>query len=294
MLATTINGLFPRDFKADGRVNLTQLIAGNGGARIAMPPVAVHDARLLQSGSASDAAFFAAHGFVLLTAPVAVRDWDCDQSLPDNEIARLYLPKVEEIIRTRLLPGRRIEVHHFGPVRRRGPGTANPTYANGAHQDYGLTADDFEHSVAAFATPEAGRKWREGYERDDVEGFMVLDFWRTAGMTEPLEHMPLALCDPSSVDPADIVETELEGIAPSGATTHHMCLRNNPAQRWYYYPRMTPDELLVFKLFHATRGEAPPRLASCIHTAIVDPTTPPGAAERQSCEHRVSVRLFKS
>ena len=293
MLATTINGLFPPDFKADGRVNLTQAIARNDSGRPAMPPITVHDARPLQSGSASDSAFFAAHGFVLLTAPVAVRDWDCDQSVPDNDIARHYLPLVEEIIRTRLLPGRKIDVQHFGQVRRRGPGTANPTYANGAHQDYGLTAEDFEHSVAAFAGPEAGRGWRAGYEHDDVEGFMVLDFWRTAGMAGPLEHMPPALCDPSSVDSADIVETELEGIAPSGATTRHMCLRNNPAQRWYYYPRMTPDEVLVFKLFQAIREDAAPSLASCVHTAITDPTTPTGAAERQSCEHRVAVVLLR-
>jgi hypothetical protein len=271
-----------------------QLSVGNGGARIRPPSITVHDARLLQSDRASDAAFFAAHGFVLLTAPVAVHDWDCDQSLPDNDITRLYFPLVEQIIRTRLLPGRRVDVNHFGPVLRRGPGTANPQYANGAHQDYGLTADDFEHSVAAFAGPGAGRGWRAGYERSDVESFMVLDFWRTAGMAGPLEHMPLALCDPSTVDTADIVETELEGIAPAGAKTHHMCLRNNPAQRWYYYPRMTPDELLVFKLFQATRGEHPPRLASCIHSAIVDPTTPAGAAARQSCEHRVSVTVFRS
>ena len=124
-------------------------------------------------------------------------------------------------------------MQHFGPVLRRGPGTANPNYANGAHQDYGLTVDDFEHDVAAFTSPEVGRKWSERYESDDVAGYMVLDFWRTAGMAGPLEHMPLALCDPASVDPADIIETAMQGIAPSGAATHHLSLRNNPAQLWY-------------------------------------------------------------
>jgi len=293
MLATTINGLFPPEFKADGRVNLTELMAGGGGQRLSMPPVTVLDARPLQSGAESESAFLAEHGFALLTAPTAVRDWDCDQSVPDNEISRLYLPQVEAIIRTRLLPGRKIDVQHFGPVLRRGPGTANPNYANGAHQDYGLTVDDFEHDVAAFTSPEVGRKWRERYESDEVAGYMVLDFWRTAGMAGPLEHMPLALCDPTSVDPADIIETALQGIAPSGAATHHLSLRNNPAQRWYYYPRMTPDEVLVFKLFQAMRDDEAPRLASCVHTAITDPTTPPGAAERQSCEHRVAAVLLR-
>ncbi|MEO9131549.1 MAG: CmcJ/NvfI family oxidoreductase [Sphingomonas sp.] len=293
MLATTINGLFPASFKAGGRINLTQLMAVGGGKRISTQTVTVHDARPLQRTTESESAFLDEHGFVLVTAPPAVRDWDCDQSLPDNEISQLYLPLIEEIIRTRLLPGRKIELQHFGPVLRRGPGTANPNYATGAHQDYGLTVDDFQHDVAAFTSPEFGRKWRERYESDDVAGYTVLDFWRTAGMAGPLEHMPLALCDPNSVDPADIIETALQGIAPSGADTHHLSLRNNPGQRWYYYPHMTPDEVLVFKLFQAIREDTAPRLATCVHTAITDPTTPPGAAERQSCEHRVAVLLLR-
>ena len=51
-------------------------------------------------------------------------------------------------------------------------------------------------NVGAFAGPEAGRWWRQRFERDDVAGFMAIDFWRTTNMAGPLRHMPLALCDP--------------------------------------------------------------------------------------------------
>lgn len=295
MLNAHMNGFFPAGYKAAGRINLSRLMASRDPQRPppAPPVVAIADARSLQAGAASEAAFFDRHGFVLLDAPSAVDDWDCDQDDPANPIATRYLVEVEAMIRNRLLPGRAVEIRQPPRVLRRGPGTNNPAYGAGVHQDYGLTADDFQHSVAAFTTPEIGRQWRARFERPDVAGFMMIDFWRTAGMAGPLEHMPLALCDPASVDPADIIESALDGIAPSGETTHHLSLRYNPAQRWYHYPRMTPDEVLVFKQFQLMRDDPTAPLATCFHSAVADPDTPADAPPRQSSEHRVSVLLLR-
>lgn len=295
MLATEMNGFFPAAFKASGRINLSQLLASAGPRpeRPRPPIVEIHDARALQENAASEAAFFDRYGFVLLRAPSTVDDWDCNQDDPANPIATHYLPEIEALIRTRLLPGRAIEIRQPPRVLRRGPGTGNPAYGAGVHQDYGLTADDFQHSVAAFTTPEIGSQWRARFERPDVAGFMMIDFWRTAGMAVPLEHMPLALCDPESVDPDDIVETALDGIAPSGKTTHHLSLRYNSNQRWYYYPRMAPDEVLAFKQFQLLHDNPGAPLAACFHSAVADPNTPADAPQRQSCEHRVSVMLLR-
>lgn len=295
MLTTAMNGFFPAGYQATGRINLSQLMAARDPQRTppAPPVVAIGDARALQAGATSEAAFFDRYGFVLLDAPSAVDDWDCDQDDPANPIATRYMAEVEALIRTRLLPGRPIEIRQPPRVMRRGPGTSNPAYGAGVHQDYGLTADDFQHSVAAFTTPEIGRQWRARFERPDVAGFMMLDFWRTAGMTAPLEHMPLALCDPASVDPADVIETALDGIAPGGNTTHHLSLRYNPGQRWYVYPRMTADEVLVFKQFQLLHDHPDAPLAACFHSAVDDPGTPADAPPRQSSEHRVSVLLLR-
>ena len=82
-----------------------------------------------------------------------------------------------------------------------------------------------------------------------------------------------------------------EGIAPNNAVTHHVGLRFNPGQRWYFYPRMTADEVLVFKIFQLTRHEEPQMYRACFHSAVADPGTPPDAQPRQSCEHRVGVML---
>jgi hypothetical protein len=234
-------------------------------------------------------------GFVLLPHETAVRDWEADTgSAQDSEVVRIYYPEVERLVRERLYPGRRVEVNQSSPPLRRGRGTSTPQYANGVHSDYGLTPEDFEISIEAFATPQAAQGWRRSYERDEVEAFMMIDFWRPTNMAGPLEHMPLALCDPSAVEIADLVPTEMIGIAPSGLPTRHVALRYSPNQRWYYYPRMRSDEVLAFKLFECRKDDPEPaRFRSVLHTAFADPDTPANAEERQSCEHRVGVTILR-
>lgn len=291
MIETQLKGLFPPDFEASERINLSQLIRSGGGSR--RPPThpvsRIDDARRIQAEASSEQAFLAEHGFVLLNATTAVADWD-----DAAHVAQTYFPEVDRMIRTRLYPGKKVEIIQPPNVGRRGPGTSNPQYGLGVHQDHGTTADDFQHNVAAFTSLEMGARWRARFDRDDVDGYVMLDFWRTTGMAGPLKHMPLALCDPTSVEPPDIISTALEGIAPSGAATHHVGLRYNPAHRWFYYPDMTADEVLVFKLFQLMRDEHPQPYRACFHTAVDDPAAPANAQPRQSCEHRVSVLFLKA
>ncbi|GAA0322568.1 CmcJ/NvfI family oxidoreductase [Sphingomonas oligophenolica] len=291
MIETRLNGQFPPDYVVGERINLTQLMNRGGETSPRTPPLnpptRIIDARPLQAQAVSEREFFDSHGFVLLDAPTAMTDW-ADAAA----VGQTYLPEVEALIRTRLYPGRKLAIMQPPNVLRRGAGTANPQYGTGVHQDYGTTADDFQQSVAAFAGVEAGAGWRARFEQPDVEGFVMLDFWRTT-MAQPLKHMPLALCDPSSVDAGDIVPTALEGIAPGGAITHHVSLRYNAGQSWFYYPDMTANEVLVFKLFQLMPGEEPQRYRACFHSAVEDPATPPDAPLRQSCEHRVSVMLLR-
>jgi hypothetical protein len=283
MIAAQLNGLFPADYESGRRFSAAVGVPPPGAP--SFPPVEIGDARMLQAGTRSEADFFETHGFVLLPHASAVRDWDTD-------VAALYLPEIDEIIRKRLLPGRRVEIQQSAALLRRGRGTATPFYANGVHQDFGLTPDDYEKNVGAFAGPEGARWWRGRFDRDDVAGFMAIDFWRTTNMAGPLRHMPLALCDPASVAVDDLVPTSLTGIAPAGRETNHLSLRFNAGQLWYHYPLMTEDELLAFKLFECWKdGDA--GFASCFHSAFEDPAAPADVEHRQSCEHRVGVLVLK-
>jgi hypothetical protein len=281
MVQAQLNGFLPRGFEPPGRLR------GPVGAPqplMASDTVEIGDARALQAGAASEATFFAEHGFVLLPHATRVRDWDAD-------IESLYKPEIEAAVRDRLFPGRRVEIEQGGPPLRRGRDTPVPFYAEGVHSDGGIGADDYIHNIAAFAGEAAGNWWRSRYERDEVAGVVWVDFWRTTNMSGPLEHMPLALLDIATLDGADCMPTGLTGIAPEDRETHHLALRFNPGQRWYTYPRMTSDELLAFNLMAFWKDAQPPR--NCFHAAFAHPDTPADAEERQSCEHRVGVTILR-
>ena len=288
MIEVQLNGQFPPGYRSAERINLSELMR-SGTARPSQKPLTrIGNARLLQADAKSEADFLAEHGFVLLKAPTQVTDWD-----DSEQVTARYLPEVEAMIRERLYPDRNLIIRQPPSPMRRGAGTPTPQYGLGVHSDHGTTADDFQRNVEAFTGPEISAQWRAGFEREEVQEFVTLDFWRTTNMAGPLKHMPLALCDPTSIDSADIIPTALEGIAPGGALTYHVSLAHNELQRWYYYPDMTADEVLVFKLFQLKKEEQSPPYRACFHTAFEDPTTPADAQPRQSCEHRVSVLLLR-
>ena len=289
-----LNSLFEPGFVAEERV----LIDAMGQAPtpgVGTDPVAVkiRDARQLQRAAAtgggfSEAGFFAEHSFVALEHRSSYRDWDADDGL-----TRTYFPEIESIIRERLLPGRRVEIPPVTNLLRRGPDTPNPFYGTVVHQDYGLNADDYEENVAAYGTDAAARAWRDQYERDEVAGFLVINFWRTVHQDEPLRHLPLAVCDPYSVAPDDVVSTGLLNFTPTGRPSNQLGLRHNPEQRWYYYPGMTTGEVLAFKNFQCFKDDARPTLRTCFHSAFEEPDAPADVAPRQSCEYRVGVFFLK-
>ena len=260
------------DFKGAGEASLNPAVTRT---------VRIHDARGLQKQAPSTAEFFSAHGFALLSHATSVDNWNTD--------ARVYALEVEELIRCDLLPGRDDLVIQQNPaVMRRGPGTENDFYGSGVHQDYGLSADDYEENVAAYAGPEAARHWRASFDDPSVRGYLVINFWRPVHMHGPVQHMPLCVCDPNTVNQDDVVPTGLVNFTPTGKPSNQLALKYHPEQMWYYYPEMTCDEVLAFKNFQYFKGQEAV-LQTCCHSAFEDPTAPADAETRQSCEYRVSV-----
>lgn len=282
MTTARLNGLYEPHFVFERRQHFPV-----GSLARGMDPngreVRIRDARVLQAADGiSEAEFFHRHSFVLLSHVSAVRDWDED--------SMVYHQEIDRVIRERLFPGTRVQIEQDPNVLRRGRDTTTPEYADGVHSDGGIDVDDYVHNIEAFANEPAAQWWRELYDRPDVSGVVWIDFWRTTNMKGPLEHMPLALCDPTSVEAQDVIPVAMTGIAPEGRESRHLSLRFNACQRWYYYPRMTRDELLAFKL--AEFWKAPTPIRNCFHSAFNPPGTPVAAEKRQSCEHRVSVLVL--
>jgi len=246
-------------------------------------------------------------GFCCLSHTTKVTKWN--ESFPKgmlfgSQISRVYAHEVEDIIRNKLLPNYEvIEVDCPPAVLRRGPGSNNKdVYGSGVHQDYGVTFLDYINNVSAFdpsgfAIKEIQKKW----DSKEVKGIMVINFWRPiGGYTDdnPMLYKPLALCDPSTVHMNDTVhvgyKAELFG-GVAGKTTDQMSLKNNPNHKWYYYPRMTDDEVLVFKQIEVWKDDLEPReefpIRGVFHVAVDDPNTPEGTEPRCSTECRVLVYL---
>ncbi len=122
--------------------------------------------------------------------------------------------------------------------------------------------------------------------------FMAINIWRA--LSPPPQDRPLAVCDASSVrtqsgtsntlilvdeippPEAMAAEAPAEAQGRQGFLFHF-----DPAHRWYYYPDMTADEIVLFKLYDSTET-GPWR---CPHASFVDPTVA-GVPPRESYEIR--------
>jgi hypothetical protein len=148
-----------------------------------------------------------------------------------------------------------------------------------------------------FTQRSAERIAQRLYGRDRPNGpgyrrFIGFSLWRA--LSAPPQDMPLALCDGASVRDdegthntkvdVDEIPTGAALLAPiegeenmTAATIFHY----SAAHRWWYFPDMTPDEVVLIKLYDSDHSGA----WRCPHTAFRD-TSRPDAHERQSMEFR--------
>lgn len=276
-----LNGFLSPDF--DGEVAPAMDLGLAAPAEYVSEEVEMRDARPLQAGASSEAEFFARRGFALIEHESRVPDWQRDQS-------STYMSEIVDLLRDSLLPDRRIETVP-GLVARRGPNRRH--YAKRIHADGPLTPQKYALNVAALGGAAATDRWQRYYARDEVAGFMSVGFWRTINMRQPLQHLPLAICDPNSIATKDIVATTSTTIAPNGRTTYHLVLRHRPAQAWHYYPRMTATEVLALKACEFWKDDPRAHPQNVFHAAFDDPTTPVDVEPRQSCDYRVGVWIFR-
>jgi len=108
--------------------------------------------------------------------------------------------------------------------------------------------------------------------------FAVIQVWRP--IRHPVETWPLAIADAQSISPESLVVTERRYPERIGQT---YAITFDPGHRWYWFPRMRPDEALVFKTYESQKAG---RARWTAHTAFEDPTAPPDARPRESIEIR--------
>jgi hypothetical protein len=203
-------------------------------------------------------------GFILAERPSAVRDF-----YDAEEVRRVYYPEVA-ILLTDITGARRAQVfeHDVRNDARALHDKAVRTPVRVIHDDY-----------TAKSTPERIRLYLPDEADELLQGrYAIINVWRAINHVP--EATPLAVCDASSVAPDDLIPTE-EGVK------HEVyMLRYQQRHRWFYFPRMRPEEALLLKCFDSAENV----IGRCTaHSAFDNPTTPPGAPPRESIEARAFV-----
>ena len=129
--------------------------------------------------------------------------------------------------------------------------------------------------------------------------FAIINLWRA--FSHPPQDWPLALCDARTidelagvptpmifVDPLPDPESALREEIPYDPHRHESTVfRFDPAHRWYYFPDMRADEIVLFKIYDSERTRA----WRVPHTSFACPGLV-GAVPRQSVEIR-TIAYFK-
>jgi hypothetical protein len=217
------------------------------------------------------------HGFCLGFHRTDITDWEQNYA-PGTP----YADEVSAVAKR--LCGADFVVPMGGMVRTSGEtsATTQPPAAE-AHVDFTQrSADRIAGALYRKAKPDG-----PGFRR-----FIAFSLWRA--LSPPPQDMPLALCEGRSVrddegthntkvdvpeiPTGDALFAPIEGEENMAAATifHH-----SPAHRWWYFPDMTPDEVIFIKFYDSDHHTA----WRCPHTAFRD-TSRPEARERRSIEFR--------
>jgi hypothetical protein len=208
------------------------------------------------------------HGFEFLNQPSAMKDF-----FDEEEVERVYYPETEQLIKAKSGAKR---VYVFDHTLRTADESRlaerwirNPVH--GVHNDY--TERSAPQRVRDFLPDEADELLQHR--------FGIVQTWRP--INQPVESEPLALIDGSTIPEIGFIPYQRRYKDRTGETYH---ISYSDQHRWYYFPLMTPDEVIVFKVFDTDRSAG---VRFTAHSAFTDPTTRPDARFRESMEMRALV-----
>jgi hypothetical protein len=209
------------------------------------------------------------HGFELVRHRSAVRDF-----YDDDEVKRIYYPEAERLLKAATGASR---VFVFDHMTRRRAISADGT-GDGRRQP--VTRVHVDHT--ARSGPQRVRDLLADEAEELLQGrVQIVNVWRP--IKGPLLDAPLAVCDAASVEPNDLVPSDLVYPHRVGET---YSVTYRPSHRWFYFPNMRTDEALLLKCYDSKQDG---RARFAPHTAFIDPNTPPDAPPRESIELRALV-----
>ena len=206
-------------------------------------------------------------GYAFMRHPTAVQDF-----YEDDEVRRVYYPEMEALVCSVSGASKAIVFDHTIRVDDEEKQARLKVRApvGSVHNDFTLRS--------------APQRVRDLLPADEAEArlekrYGSINVWRP--IRGPVETKPLVICGYESIDDEDLVAAERH--YPDGRVGGIYYLVHNPKQRWYYFPRMERDEVVLLKCFDSlTDGTA----RWTAHGTFDDPNSPPDATPRESIEIR--------
>jgi hypothetical protein len=194
------------------------------------------------------------NGFVLTPHESAVKDF-----YDSDEVKSVYYPEVELLLK-RVTGAERVVI--FDHVVR------NPMLAKRGEKDAREPAKIVHNDYSLKSAPRRVRDCLpEEADRLLSNRFAEINVWRA--IRGPIESSPLALCDARSLSPEDVVPADLVYRDRVGETYG---FTYNPNHRWYYFPRLRPDEAILLKCYDS-KDDGRARFTA--HTSFDDPSSAP-------------------
>ena len=206
------------------------------------------------------------HGFVFVDHATQVKDFT-----DEDERARIYDAEIQALVRKHSGASEVLVFDHtirIGDEQGQKAVNARPP-VKGVHNDYTeKSAPRRLREIAGDA--EAERRFRKRWA--------IIQVWRPIRGTVMMD--PLGICDGRSIPQQGFILVQRRYKDRTGEVYH---IAHNPAHQWFYFPHMTRDEALVFKVFDS---DATRTSRFTAHSSFDDPTSPPDAPARESIETR--------
>ena len=227
-----------------------------------------HDVEIADAREELPSAGLDREGFRLLPHESAVVDF-----YDDTALRSIYHPELVDLIQS-VTGAQRVEV--FDDTRR--SSSVSRQRERGSRDPANIVHNDYTHESGIRRFVDHFGKSSDEAKRLDTRRFAIVNAWRPIGPTV-VDH-PLVLCDARSVRDEALAPVERRGRDRIGELQVAL---HEPEQRWYYYPRMNRDEVLLFKTYDSALDG---RARFTPHSSCKDPRAPADAPPRESLETR--------
>ena len=86
-----------------------------------------------------------------------------------------------------------------------------------------------EVQMKCYGGEQGGKEWKDYWDKPEVKGQMIINFWRPTNMKEPVRYKPLLVCDPPTINrQTDVIPTALCDFPGTISHTSQGSLKYNP------------------------------------------------------------------